>query len=174
LLVHSLIRLGQTERAEEFLAGLGQQDRERGEIRVAAAVLRLAQDDPKAALAEIAPVQEGPYSQDYWGFWRARAALEAIARDALGDPGAADATIERALDLSEHSGDLTPFLLYPVSGLLERHARHRTAHAGLVAEIRSLLPGLKWRRGTGRRRAVDIPTRSAPGAPSIAIWAAAS
>ena len=44
-------------------------------------------------------------------------------------------------DLSEHSGDLTPFLLYPASGLLERQARHRTAHAALVAELLSLLAG---------------------------------
>ena len=42
LLVHALIRLGQAERAGQFLAGLGEQDRERGEIRVAAAELRLA------------------------------------------------------------------------------------------------------------------------------------
>ena len=33
------------------------------------------------------------------------------------------------------------FLLHPVPGLLERHARHRTAHAALIAEIRSLLAG---------------------------------
>ena len=67
--------------------------------------------------------------------------LEALARDALGDPGAADAAIERALDLSERSGDMTSFLLYSASGLLERHDRHRTAHAALVAEIRGLLAG---------------------------------
>jgi LuxR family transcriptional regulator, maltose regulon positive regulatory protein len=140
--VQSLLRLGQPERAEEFLAGLGERDRERGEIRVATAALRLAQGDPQAALAALAPVQENPVSEDYWGFWRARAdLLEAIARDALGGPDAADAALERALDLSERSGDLTPFLLYPASDLLERHARHRTAHAALVAEIRGLLTG---------------------------------
>jgi LuxR family transcriptional regulator, maltose regulon positive regulatory protein len=142
LLVHSLIRLGRAERAEEFLAGLGEQDRQRGELRVATAALRLAQGDPQAALTALASIQENPVSEDYWGFWQARAdVLEALARDALGDPDAADAAIERALDLSEHSGDLTPFLLYPVSGLLERHATYRTAHAGLVAEIRGLLSG---------------------------------
>jgi LuxR family transcriptional regulator, maltose regulon positive regulatory protein len=140
LLVHALVRLGQVERAEQFLAGLGEQDRERGEIRVAVAALRLAQGDPRAALTALAPIQEHPVSEDYWGFWRARAdVLEAIARDALGDPDAADAVLEHALDLSERSGDLTMFLLYPVSGLLERHARHRTGHAALVAEIRGLL-----------------------------------
>jgi len=67
--------------------------------------------------------------------------LEAIARDTLGDPAAADAALERALDLSERSGDLTPFLLYPAAGLLECHARHRTVHAALVAEIRGVLAG---------------------------------
>ena len=73
LLVHALIRLGQAERAGQFLAGLGEQDRERGEIRVAAAALRLAQGDPQAALAALARVQEDPVSEDRWGFWLARA-----------------------------------------------------------------------------------------------------
>ena len=142
LLVQSLIRLGQAERAGQFLAGLGEQDRDRGELRVAAAALRLAQGDPQAALAALAPIQQNPVAEDYWGFWLARAdVLEALARDALGDPDAADAALERALDLSERSGDLTAFLLYPAAGLLERHARHRTAHAALVAEIRGLLAG---------------------------------
>jgi LuxR family transcriptional regulator, maltose regulon positive regulatory protein len=144
LLVHALIRLGQAERAEQFLAGLGEQDRQRGELHVAAAALRLAQGDPQAALAALAPVQEDPVSEDNWGFWRARAdMLEAIARDALGDPDAADAALERALDLSEVSGDLTPYLLYPAAGLLERHARHRTEHGALVAEIRGVLAGTR-------------------------------
>jgi LuxR family maltose regulon positive regulatory protein len=69
--------------------------------------------------------------------------LEAIARDALGDPGAAERALERALDLAEPDGVLLPFLLDPAPGLLERHARHRTAHASLLAEILSLLAGRK-------------------------------
>ena len=139
LLVHALIRLGQAERAGQFLAGLGERDRERGEIRVAVAALRLAQGDPQAALA---PIQPGPDAEDYRGFWRGRAdVVEALARSALGDRDAADAALERALDLSEASGDLTPFLLYPAAGLLERHTRHRTAHGALVADIRALLAG---------------------------------
>jgi LuxR family transcriptional regulator, maltose regulon positive regulatory protein len=92
-------------------------------------------------------------SEDHWGFWRARAdMLEALAQDALGDPDAADAALERALDLSERSGDMTPFLLYPASGLLERHTRHRTAHAALVADIRGLLAGTGGYGGTGSSR----------------------
>jgi len=159
LLVQSLIRLGQAGRAGQFLAGLGEQDRERREIRVAAAELRLAQGDPQAALAALPPIPEDPVAEDYWGFWRARVGvLEALARDALGDPDAAAAALERALDLAEPSGDLTPFLLYPASGLLERHARYRTAHAALVAEIRGLLAGTR----AGPRHGAPPPSRPEP------------
>ena len=37
LRVHALVRLGETERAAQDLADLGEQDRERGEMRIAAA-----------------------------------------------------------------------------------------------------------------------------------------
>ena len=101
-----------------------------------------------------------PESEDYWGFWRARTdVLEAIARDALGDPDAAGAALEHALDLSETSGDLTAFLLYPAAaGLLERHARHRTGHAALAAEIRGLLAGTQ----AGPRHGAPPPSRPEP------------
>jgi LuxR family transcriptional regulator, maltose regulon positive regulatory protein len=65
--------------------------------------------------------------------------LEAIARDALGDPAAAGRALERALDLAESDGVLVWFLLHPAPGLLERQARQRTAHAALIAEILGLL-----------------------------------
>ena len=67
--------------------------------------------------------------------------LEAIARDALGDPGAASRALERALDVAEPDGLLLPFLLYPTAELLERQARLRTTHASLIAEILNLLSG---------------------------------
>ena len=142
-LLRSLLRLGQTDRAGLFLAGLSGEERERGEIRVAAAEVELAQGNPSAALAELAALQEGPGSGYYWGFWQVRAdVLEAIAGDELGDPDAAETALERALDLAEPNGTLLPFLLYPVPGrLLERHARHGTAHAALIADILSLLAG---------------------------------
>src|SRR5262245_13816842 len=50
LLLHTLVRLGEVERAEQTLAGLGEDDRDRGETRIATAVLRLAQHDPRAAM----------------------------------------------------------------------------------------------------------------------------
>jgi LuxR family transcriptional regulator, maltose regulon positive regulatory protein len=66
--------------------------------------------------------------------------LEATARDALGDPAAAGHAVERALDLAEPDSTPSAFLLYPVPGLLERHARHGTRHAALISEILDLLP----------------------------------
>ena len=59
MLLYVLVRLGDTEAAEQILGGFGSQDRERGEIRTAAAALRLAQGNPSAAAAALAPVLAG-------------------------------------------------------------------------------------------------------------------
>jgi LuxR family maltose regulon positive regulatory protein len=186
-LVQTLVRLGETERAEQALAGFDDHDRERyvaflrdsgreptltelrnraiqrGDshelvwkslpTRIATAVLRLAQAQPHAAIAALGPVLDGSVPV----VWPARLAqallLEAIARDAHGDEGAAERALERALDLAEPDGVLSPFLLHPVPGLLERHARHRTAHPALIADILSLLAG---------RRLAPPPARPQP------------
>jgi LuxR family maltose regulon positive regulatory protein len=141
MLVYVLVRLGDTEGAERALADLGEQDRERAEMGLATAELRLARDDPHAATVALAPVLDGSASALPLT-WLAHAfLLEAIARDALGDPPAAGRALERALDLAEPDGALSLFLLHPAPGLLERQAQHRTAHASLIAEIQSLLAG---------------------------------
>jgi LuxR family transcriptional regulator, maltose regulon positive regulatory protein len=141
LLLHLLVRLGEIEQAEQAFAELGEPDRERGETRTALAALRLAQDDPQAATAALAPVLDGsvPLIRPTWlvGAFL----LEAIARDALGEPAAAERALECALDLAEPEGLQLFFLLQPAPGLLERHARHRTAHPSLIAEILDLLAG---------------------------------
>jgi LuxR family transcriptional regulator, maltose regulon positive regulatory protein len=143
MMVHALTRLGEIERAEQALAGLSQQDREHPEIRIAAAGLRLARDDPPAALAELAPVLDRPAAV-YRRIWLAMAyVLEATARDALGDEAAADDALEHALDIAEPDGAVTPFLLYPAPGVLDRHVRHTTAHASLLADVRGLLSGTR-------------------------------
>jgi len=140
-LLDVLVRLGDSERAEQALAGLGEQERERGEIRIATAMLRLAQGDPSAAAAALAPVLDAS-APVHRASWLAQAfLLEAIARDALGDPDAAGNALERALDLAEPDGVLAPFLLSPAPGLLERQARRRTANAALIGEILSRLAG---------------------------------
>jgi LuxR family transcriptional regulator, maltose regulon positive regulatory protein len=140
-LVLALARLGDAERAEQALANLGERDRDHAEMRIAAAVLRLAQHDPRAATAALVPVLDGS-ARVGWRSWLAEAfLLEAIARDAIGDPVAAGRALEHALDLAEPDGALLWFLLHPAPGLLERHARQRTAHAALLAQICDLLAG---------------------------------
>src|SRR5262249_42304819 len=105
------------------------------------AALRLAQDDPHAAIAALAPVLDGSAPVP-WPTWLDQAfLLEAIARDALGDSRAAASAVERALDLAEPDGLLTMFLLHPAPGLLERHAPHGTAHAALIAATLRLPAG---------------------------------
>jgi LuxR family transcriptional regulator, maltose regulon positive regulatory protein len=140
-LVHALVRLGETEDAEQILAGLGERDRDRGEMRIAAAALWLARDDPHAATVALAPVLEGSAGVG-WRSWLVEAfLLEAIARDALGDPAAAGHALEHALDLAEPDGALMWFLMHPAPRLLKCHARQRTAHAALIAQILDLLGG---------------------------------
>jgi LuxR family transcriptional regulator, maltose regulon positive regulatory protein len=137
---------------------LSRQDREHGDARIAAAALRLVQGDPRAALTELAPVLDGPAAVGS-GFRLVTAhALQAAARDALGDRAAAQIALERAVDLAEPTGVLQPFLLAPVLGLLEYLTRHRTAHASLTAEIRGLLAGTR----TGPQHGAPPPSRPGP------------
>ena len=140
-LVHALVRLGETEDGEQVLAGLGDRDRDRGEMRIAAAALWLARDDPHAATVALAPVLDGSAGVG-WRSWLVEAfLLEAIAWDALGDQAAAGLALQRALDLAEPDGALLWFLMHPVPGLLERRARRRTGHAALITQILDLLGG---------------------------------
>ena len=140
-LLHAMVRPGDRDQAEQILAGLHERDRDRGEIRIATAVLRLAQGDQKAASAALAPVLDGAIRVG-WRSWLAEAfLLEAIVRDALGDPAAAGSALERALDLAEADGSLMWFLMHPAPGLLRRHAQRGTAHAALLTGILDLLSG---------------------------------
>jgi LuxR family transcriptional regulator, maltose regulon positive regulatory protein len=139
-LLLALLRTGQTERAEKTLADLDDQDRDRGEVRIATAALRLARRDPRAASAALAPVLDGsaPVSGPTWLVQAFL--LEATARDALGNPAAAEHAVERALTLAEQDRPLTAFILQPAPGLLQRHARVCAKHAGLITDILRLLP----------------------------------
>jgi len=152
LQLYTLVHLGEIDPAEHVLAGLNDQDREHGEIRVAEAALRLAQDDPGAAAAALMPVLDGSVSVIPWVWLAGAFLLEASARDALGDPEAAGRAVEHALDLAERDRVLLWFLLHPVPRLLERQARHRTAHAALIAEVLGLLAGNRPAPSPGRPR----------------------
>ncbi|MEV0263858.1 LuxR C-terminal-related transcriptional regulator [Streptomyces sp. NPDC050617] len=139
--LQTLVRLGETERAARVLNGLDRGDREKAEMRIVLAMLRLAQDDPHAAVTALAPVLDGSATL-IWRAWSAQAfLLEAIARDRLEDPAAAERALERALDLAEPDGVLIWFLLHPAHHLLSRHHAHRTRHAALITAIRNLSAG---------------------------------
>ncbi|HEV2252128.1 MAG TPA: LuxR C-terminal-related transcriptional regulator [Streptosporangiaceae bacterium] len=142
--LQALVKMGETRRAERALAEMDGADRDSGEIRVAAAVLRLAQDDPRAATAELAPVVAGAAALTNAHLWVVHAfLLDAIAHDAAGDAVAARRVLERALDLAKPEGLLYPFLVDPAPDLLERHRRSGTAHSVLIAEIVNVLSGRK-------------------------------
>jgi LuxR family maltose regulon positive regulatory protein len=140
-LLHVLVRLGETAQADAALTETAESERERPGMRTAAAALRLAQGNPRAATAELAPVLDSsaPGSHQVWLI--AAFLLEASARDALGDREGAGRALERGLDLAEPDGLLFPFLLHPVPELLERQARQRAAHPALIRKIISALGG---------------------------------
>jgi LuxR family maltose regulon positive regulatory protein len=90
----TLLRPGQTERVEAALAALDEHERGNPEIRATLASLRLAQHDPQAATAALAPVIDGSVGSQPFSVVAALL-LEAAARDALRDPAAAGRALER-------------------------------------------------------------------------------
>jgi len=140
-MLQTLVRLGQTGRAEEALAELDSDVRVSAEMRIAAAALRLATGDPQAAAGALAPVLDGQASKVRLIRMVTALLLEAQARDALGDQATAGRVLERALDITESNGIILPFLLDPVPALLERHRRSGTAHPALITQILRTPPG---------------------------------
>ena len=149
LQLQALVRMGETARAERALASLEEREREHGEIRIATAALRLAQNNGRTATMVLAPVLDGsaPVNRRTWLVQAFM--LEAAARDALGDPGAADRAAEHGLDLAESDRALAAFLIRPAPELLERHARQHPRHAAMIADILRLLPGAQEPTGHG-------------------------
>jgi LuxR family transcriptional regulator, maltose regulon positive regulatory protein len=159
-------RLGDTDRVERDLSSLDDTASDALEMRVALAALRLAQEQPEAATAALAPVLDDPSAPlgahpaarmiDIR--YRAEALLVgAIALDTLRDSGGASRALERALDLTETDGQLLPFLLFPAPKLLERHARLGTAHASLISEILAVLAGRAPTAQAGRAQPLLEP-----------------
>jgi LuxR family transcriptional regulator, maltose regulon positive regulatory protein len=141
LRLHALIRLGETGRAEQDIAEIGKQGQLSGEIRMALAALRIAQDDPHAATVALAPILSGavPVAPATW--LSLACLLEAVARDALGDPTAAGDAMRRALDAATPDGVLATFLFHPPAReLFDRYAPDRGDQGALAAKIRNLLP----------------------------------
>ena len=151
-LVHTQLRLGDTDAARATLAGFSSEDRGWGEAAVATAALHLADGDARAAVDVLAPVLAGHAPVLLESSVVHALLLDAIAQDRLGRPLAREADIERALDLAESDVHIFPFVMTPARELLERHPRHRTAHAALLSEILDVLAG-----SAPRMRAAESP-----------------
>ena len=136
------VRSGDAESAAAELACMSAEERNRAGMRIALAAIELDQDDPEQAVGALMPVIDGaaPALYDRWA--RAEAlVLDATARDRLGDRRATEDSLEAALELAEPEGLILPFMLWPNRELLERHPRHRTAHATLISTILDTLAG---------------------------------
>ncbi len=156
VMLQAKVRMGKVAEASTALAELDEDERDRALIRIAAAEVHLAQDDPEAALEELAPVIEGSRRAAHSATSLIDALLfVALARDKLGDARATEEAIERALDVAEHEGIIVPFAVAPVAELLERHPRHRTSHGALLSEILDVLSGTSPKPSGGARPASE-------------------
>ena len=149
LQVQTLVRMGNVPAARAVLATASDAERENAETRAALAAIHLAERDARAAIESLAPVLAGtaPIVSDLSVV--NALLLDALARDMLGDAKTVEDDVERALDLAEPDALVLPFLIVPAGDLLERHPRHRTAHAALLARVLDVLAGssLPARRG---------------------------
>ncbi len=145
-LAQVLTRLGDLPGARAALDTASDGELEYADTRAAFAAVHLAERDPRAAVDDLAPVLVTTPQAGTAHVLRDVSVinaliLDALARAMLGDSRAAEDDVERALDLAEPDALILPFLITPARDLLERHPRHRTAHAALLANILDVLSG---------------------------------
>ena len=140
-LLASQARAGNVRDAREALAALPG-DQVSGEVRAAEAVICLADGDPVAALAALRGVLDATDpATGYTTVLEARL-LAGLAHHELGDDGAANRAVERALELAEPDRLILPFVLSGSLDLLEALPKHATAHAALLTDILDILRGV--------------------------------
>jgi LuxR family maltose regulon positive regulatory protein len=137
-------RLGMADQARAALAALGDRRASAGEIRNAAAVVRLAERDPAAARRELRAVLGGQAQVLSYVTQVEAHLLDAFACRDLGDERAAWEAVEQALDLAEPDRLILPFAMTGAGPLLEALPRPGTSHAALVTDILDAI------RGAGR------------------------
>ncbi len=143
---------GDRDAARTALAAARPDELDGAGMRLARAALALGDGDPRQVLETLAPMIAGTPTTLHPRWATIHALLfDAAARDQLGDRAGSEAAIERALELAEPDGVMLQFTLAPVRDLLERHPRHRTRHAALLATILGVLAG----RAPQRRGAVE-------------------
>jgi LuxR family maltose regulon positive regulatory protein len=162
VLLLALLKLGEVKRVEEELARPMDEEEPlvgAGLMRLPLAALQLEKGDPQAGSITLAPLLNRNAPIAHNNFLILAFLLEAIARNALGDPAASERALENALDLAEPDGVLSPFLLYPVPDLLQRHRGRHTAHAAIISEILDRLSQPKGERGDSAQATLQEPLR---------------
>ena len=137
-------RLGMTGQARAALAALDGRQATAGEIRNAAAVILLAEQDPAAARRELRVVLDGDVPVLSYLTRVEAHLLDAFTCRDLGDERASQDAAEQALNLAEPDRLILPFAMTGAWQLLETLPRHGTSHAALVTDI------LDATRGSGR------------------------
>ena len=128
-------RLGLTDQAQAALDALDDWRAEAGEIRNAAAVIRLAQREPAAARRELRAVLDGTVPVlSYLTLVEAHL-LDALACRDLDDQRACQEAVEQALNLAEPDRLILPFAMTGAWQLLEALPPHGTSHAALITDI---------------------------------------
>jgi LuxR family maltose regulon positive regulatory protein len=138
------LRAGDPDAARTTLASLDEDGRHQAEARLAIAALRIAEKSPEDAIEAVADVLAGGVPVLRVGTMVQVLLVAAAAQDRVADPSQVEDLVERALDLAEPDGLVLPFLVTPVPQLLElleRHPRHRTAHAALLSDLIDVLRG---------------------------------
>jgi LuxR family maltose regulon positive regulatory protein len=140
--VQVLARLGRLDEARSVLETAVAGELGHAETSNARAALLLAEDEARTAIDVLAPVLAGslPVIRDVTVI--NALLLDASARDRLRDDRGVELAIERALELAEDDALVLSFLITPVTALLERHPRHRTAHAALLGTVLDVLAGV--------------------------------
>jgi LuxR family transcriptional regulator, maltose regulon positive regulatory protein len=128
-------RLGMAGQARAALAALDGRQASAGEIRNAAAVILLAEQDPAAARRELRVVLDGDVPVLSYLTRVEAHLLDAFACRDLGDERACQEAAEQALNLAEPDRLILPFAMTGAWQLLETVPRHGTSHAALITDI---------------------------------------
>jgi LuxR family maltose regulon positive regulatory protein len=139
--VQTLVRLGRGSAARAALATATDAEQDFAETRTALATTLLFERDPRGAIDALAPVLAGTARVILPYMLPNALIVDALARDAVGEATRAVDDVEQALEHAETDALVLPFLVTPARELLERHPRHRTAHAALLSSILDVLAG---------------------------------
>jgi LuxR family maltose regulon positive regulatory protein len=147
-------RLGMAGQARAALAALDGRQARAGEIRNAAAVILLAEQDPAAARHELRAVLDGDVPVISYLTQVEAHLLDAFACRDLGDERACQEAAEQALNLAEPDRLILPFAMTAAWQLLETVPRHGTSHAALITDI---LDAIRSGARAGQNQPAVIP-----------------